>query len=117
MGVSFSLSNVYDPEAPTKTIVYGPSQFGWSFPYAGLAVFSKTLLETRSPSWNVHGFTHPLYRFSSLCWYDAIRTTAASWSSSAISKSLVMASTLASLGILVQSVGIPISLGIIASIP
>ena len=57
-----------------------------------------------------------LYKLASLCWYDAIHTAAASRNSSAISKSLVMASALASSGILVRSVGIPIFMGIIASI-
>ena len=115
--VPSSLLNVYDLVAPTRTIVYGPSQFGWNLPSAGLAVFSKILLKTRSPSWNVRGFTCLLYRFANLCWYDTIRTTAASRSSSAISRSLVTASALAFSGILVQSVVIPISVGIIASIP
>ena len=52
-GVPSSLFKAYDPTAPTRTNVYGPSQFGWNFPSAGLAVFSKTLLITKSPSWNV----------------------------------------------------------------
>ena len=80
-------------------------------------MFSNTFLKTRSPARNASGFTCPFYRFVSLCWYDAIHTTAALRSSSVISKSLVMASALDFLGILVRSVGIPISVGIIASIP
>ena len=48
--------------------------------------------------------------------YDAVHTAAASRNSSVISKSLVMVSTLAFSGILVQNVGIPISVRIIASI-
>ena len=83
----------------------------------GLAVFSKTHLKTRSLSWNVCGFTRLLYMFANLCWYDVIRTVVSSQSSSTISRSLVTTSTLASSGIPVQSVGIPIYVGIIASIP
>ena len=111
-----SLFNEYDLATPTRTAVYGPSQFGWNFLSVGLAVFSKTLLQTRSPSWNVCGFTRLLYRFSNLCGYDAILIATASWSSSTISSSLVMASKLASYGIPIRSVDIPISVGIIASI-
>ena len=80
-------------------------------------MFSKTLLKTRSPSRNVSGFTCLFYRFVSLCWYDTIHTAAALRSSSVISKSLVMASALDFLGVLVRSVGILISVGIIAYIP
>ena len=88
-GVSSSLFNAYDPASPTQTTVYVPSQFGWNFPSVGLAVFSKTLLKTRSPSWNVRGFTCLLYRLTSLYWYDTIHTTIALRSSSSISRSLV----------------------------
>ena len=117
MGVLSSLFNAYDPAAPTRTTIYGPSQFGWNFPSIGLAVFLKTLLKTKSPSWNVRGFTRLLYRFSILCWYDVIHIAAAFLSSFDISRSLVTTSALTYLGILVQSVGIPISMGIMASIP
>ena len=55
-------------------------------------MFSKTLLKTKSRSRNVHSFTHLLYRFVNLCWYDAIRIAAALRSSSAISRTLVTAS-------------------------
>ena len=115
--VPSSLFNAYDPATPTRTTVYGPSQFGWNFPSARLAVFLKTLLKTRSPSLNVHGFTHLLYRFFSLCWYDAIHTAIASRSSSTISRSLVTASALTCPGIPIRNVGIQISMGIIAPIP
>ena len=53
MGASSSLFNAYDPAAPTWTTIYGPSQFGWNFLSIGLAMFSKTLLKTKSTSWNV----------------------------------------------------------------
>ena len=86
--------------------MYGLSQFGWNLPAVESAVFSKTLLKTRSPAWNVCCLTRLLYKFVVLCWYDAIRTTAASWSSFVISKSLARALVLASLEIYVQSVGI-----------
>ena len=42
IGVPSSLFNAYNPAVPTRTIVYGFSQFGWNFPSTGLAVFSKT---------------------------------------------------------------------------
>ena len=115
--VPSSLFNAYDLAAPTWATVYGSSQFGWNFSFVGLVVFSKTFLKTRSPSRNVYGFTRLLYRFVNLCCYDAIRTTTALWSSSVISRSVVTTSALASLGISVRSVGIPISVGIVASIP
>ena len=117
MGVPSSLFNAYDPAAPTQTTVDGPPQFGWNLLSTRLAMLSKTLLKTRSPSWNVHGFTRLLHRFSSLCWYDAICTAAASRSLFSISRSLIMVLALASSGIPVRSVGIPISMGIIVSIP
>ena len=80
-------------------------------------MFSKTLLKTRSSTRNARGFMCLLYRFISLCWYDAIRKAVASRSSSIISKSLVTTLALAFVGISVQSVGTPISIGIIDSIP
>ena len=116
-GVSSSLFKEYDPATPTLTIMYGPSQFGWNFPTAWSVVFSKTLLKTRSSTHNARDFTCMLYRFVSLCRYDAIHTVVASQSSSVIFKSLVMAATLAFSRILAQSVGTPISIGIMASIP
>ena len=72
-----NLFNVYDPAAPTRTTIYDPSQFGWNFSSVGLAVFSKTLLKTRFPSWNIHGFTCLLIKLVNLCWYDAIHTAVA----------------------------------------
>ena len=81
------------------------------------AVFLKTFLRTRSPARNVRYFTCLLYELAALCWYDAMHTTAASRSSSAISKSFAMALVLAFSGISVRSVGIPTSVGIMASIP
>ena len=69
--------------------MYDPFQFSWNFPSIGLTVFSKILLKTKSSSRNECGFAYQLYRFVSLCWYDAISTAAASRSSSVISKSLV----------------------------
>ena len=98
-GVPSNLCNAYDLAAPTQTTVYGSSQFGWNFPSARLVVLSETLLKTRSSSWNVRDFTLLLYRFANLYWYDAMRIVAASRSLSAISRSLVTASALASLGI------------------
>ena len=79
-------------------------------------MFSKTLLKIRSLARNERGFTCMLYRFVNLCWYNAIRTAIGSRSSSVISKSLVTASALAFSGILVQSVGTLISIGITDSI-
>ena len=89
---------------------------GWNFPIDGSVVFSKTFLRTRSPGLNI-GFTCLLYRFASLRWYDAIHTAAASPSSFAMSWSLITDSVFNCLGISVRSVGIPISIGSIASIP
>ena len=83
----------------------------------GSAMFLKTFLRTRSPARNVSYFTCLLYELVDLCWYDAMHTTAASRSSSTISKSFAMALILAFSGISVRSVGIPISVGIMASIP
>ena len=80
-------------------------------------MFLKTLLKTRSSVWNARNFTCLLYRFVSLCWYDVIRIVAASRSSSIISKSLVTASLLDFSRTSIQSVGIPIFVGIMASIP
>ena len=80
-------------------------------------MFSKTFLGTRFPSWNIQGFTRLLYMFASLRWYDAIRTAGAWLSSSAMSRSLITDSIFDCSGILVQSGGIPISVGTIASIP
>ena len=97
--------------------MYDPSQLGWNFPSAGLAVFSKTLLKTNSLSRNVCDFTRWLWKFASLYWYDVIRTATASQSSSVVSRSLAMASTFAFLGIYAHTVGIPISIGMMASIP
>ena len=50
------------------------------------------------------------------CWYDAMRIATASWSSSVVSRSLAMASTLASSGISTCTVNIPISVGMMASV-
>ena len=80
-------------------------------------MFSKNFLRTRSPGWNIQGFTRLLYRFASLRWYDAIRTAVASRSSSTVSRSLITYSVFDCSGILVRSVGIPIYVRIIASIP
>ena len=80
-------------------------------------MFSKTLLKTNSSGRNVHGFTRRLCRFDSLCWYDAKRTTAASRSLSVVSRSLAMASSFSFLGISAHTVGISISMGMMASIP
>ena len=97
--------------------MYGPSQLGWNFLSAGLAVFSKTRLKTKYQGRNVHGFISRLCKFTSLCWYEAMRTTAASRSSSIVSRSLDMASTFAFSRIFARMVGIPISVGMMASIP
>ena len=115
-GIQSSLSNAYDPTGPTLTIVYGPSQFGWNLPTTGSTLFSKTLLKTRSPTWYACCLTHLLYKFVVLCWYDVIRIVAASRSKFTISRSLVRALVLASSEISVRSVGIPIFVGIMASI-
>ena len=116
-GVLSSLSNAYDPDSPARVTIYSPSQFGWNFPADGSAVFSKTFLRTRSPRWNIRGLTRPLYRFAILRWYNAIRTAAASRSLSAMFRPLIIDSIFDCSGILVQSVGIPISIGSIAFIP
>ena len=97
--------------------MYGPSQLGWNFPSTGLTVFSKTLLKTNYPGRNVRGFTRRLCKFVSLYWYDDMRIASASQSSSVMSRSLAMASPFAFLGIYARTVGIPISMGMIASIP
>ena len=80
-------------------------------------MFSRTFLRTRSLGWNIRGFTRLLYRFASRRWYDAIHTAAASRSSFAMSRSLITDSIFDCLGISVRSMGIPISIGTIASIP
>ena len=80
-------------------------------------MFSKTLRKTNSLGRNVHGFTHRLCKFASLCWYDAIRTAVASRSSSVVSRSLAMVSAFAFLEIFARTVDIPISVGMMASIP
>ena len=97
--------------------MYGPSQLGWNFLSARLAVFSKTLLKTNSPARNVRGFTRRLSKFSSLYWYDAICTAAASQSLLVVSRSLATTSAFSFLTIYVRTVGIPISTGMMASIP
>ena len=79
--------------------MYGSSQLGWNFPFVGLAVFSKTLLKTNSLGRNVRVFTRQLCKFPSLCWYDVMRTAAASRSSSVMSRSLTTALAFAFLGI------------------
>ena len=79
-------------------------------------MFSKTLLKTNSSARNVRRFTRQLCKFSSLYWYDAIRTTTDSRSSSVVSRSLAIASAFAFLGISVRIVGIPISVKMMASI-
>ena len=48
---------------------------------------------------------------------DAMHTAASSWSSSVMSRSLAMASTFAFSGIFTRTVGILISVGMMASIP
>ena len=98
-------------------MLHGPSQLGWNLPFTGLAVFSKTFLRAKSPALNVRGFTCRLCKLANLCWYDAMRTDSASRSSSAVSRYLITASMFVSLGISFQIVGIPISMGMIASIP
>ena len=67
-GVSSSLSNAYDPDLSACVTRYGPSQMGWNLPTAGSAVFSKTFLRTRSPSWNARGFTHLLWELARRRW-------------------------------------------------
>ena len=95
----------------------GSSQLGWTFQFARLVVFSKTLLKTNSPGRNVRVFIRRLCKFASLCWYDTMRTTAASWSSSIVSRSLAMASVFSFSGIYARIVGIPIFVGMMTSIP
>ena len=80
-------------------------------------MFSKTLLKANSLGRNVHGFTRRLCKFASLCWYDAMRTAAASQSLSVVSRSLTRASTFDFTGIFARTVGIPISMGMMAFIP
>ena len=80
-------------------------------------MFSKTFLKTKSPGWNIRGFTSLLYRFASLWWYDAIRTAAASLSLFAMSRSLITDLVFGCSGISIWSMGIPTSAGTIASIP
>ena len=36
--------------------MYGPSQLAWNFPYAGLTVFSKTLLKTKVENISFDGY-------------------------------------------------------------
>ena len=97
--------------------MYDPSQLGWNFLSVGLAVFSKTILKTNSLGRNVRGFTRWLWKFSSLYWYDAMRAATPSRSSSIVSRSLAMASAFAFSGISAHTVGIAISMGMMASIP
>ena len=98
--------------------MYGPSQLGWNFPSIGLAVFSKTLLKTNSPTRNVRGFTLRLCKFASLYWYDVnICIAAGSRSSLVVSRSLGTASAYSFSRIYVRTMGIPISMGMMASIP
>ena len=96
--------------------MYDSFQLGWNLSAAGSVMFSNTLLKTRSSAQNVSDLTHLLYRFVILCRYEAIRIAAASRSSSTISRSLVMAPVLVFPGISIQSVAIPISVGMMASI-
>ena len=96
--------------------MYGPSQLGWNFPSAGLDVFSKTLLKTNSSALNVCDFTRQLCKLANLYWYEDMRTVATSRSLSAMSRSLIMASVLASSGIPIRIVGLSIFMGMIASI-
>ena len=86
----------------------------WS---ARSAVFSITLLMTKSSALNVRGFTCRLCKLANLCWYDAMCIAATSQNLLAVSRSLIMASVFASLGISVRVVGILISMGMIVSIP
>ena len=79
-------------------------------------MFSKIFLKNRSPVRNVRDFIRLLYKFAILCWQDAIRIVAVAQSSYAISRSLEMALALAVLGTSIQSVDIPISVGIMAFI-
>ena len=80
-------------------------------------MFSKTRLKTKSLGRNVRGVTCWLCEFASLYWYDTMHTVAASQSSLVVSMSLAMASAFAFSGISARMVGIPISMGMMASIP
>ena len=80
-------------------------------------MFSKTLLKTNSLGRNVCGFTRRVCKFSNLCWYDAMRIIVASRSLLVVFRSLAMALALASLRISTRTMGISISMGMIASIP
>ena len=80
-------------------------------------MFSKTLLKANSLGRNVRDFTRRLFKFSSLCWYDAMRIAVASRSSSVVSKFFTMALAFAFSGISTHTVGIPIFVGMMASIP
>ena len=93
------------------------SHWVWSGGATGLTVFSKTLLKTNSLGRNVRDFTRQLCKFGSLYWYDAMRTVAASRSSSVVSRSLAMALTFAFLRISTRTLGIPIYVRMMASIP
>ena len=97
--------------------MYGPSQLSWNFSFAGLTVFSKIRLKTKFPSRNVRGFMRRLCKFASLYWYDAMHITAASRSLSIVSRSLAMALAFSFSKISPRMVGIPISMGMMASIP
>ena len=96
--------------------MYGPSQLGWNFLSVRLDVYSKTLLRTNFLALNVRSFTRHLCQLANLYWYEAMHMAAASQSLSAMSRSLIMASMLASSGIPIRMVGIPISVGMITSI-
>ena len=80
-------------------------------------MFSKTFLKTNSLARNVCGFTRRLCKFTCLYWYDVIRTIVASRSSSIVSRSLAMASTFTFSRTFVLTMGISISMGMMASIP
>ena len=97
--------------------MYGPSQLGWNFPSTGLAVFSKTLFKTNSSGRKVRSITRWLWKFTSLRCYDSMRIASTSRSSSVVSRSLAKASAFAFLGIFARTMAIPISMGMMASIP
>ena len=80
-------------------------------------MFSKTLLKTNSLGRNVCGFTRRCDKFASLCWYDAMRISAASRSSSIMFRSLIRASTFSFSWISAHTVSIPIFVGMMTSIP
>ena len=80
-------------------------------------MFLKTLLKTNYLGRNVRSFTSQLCKFSSLYWYDAMPTSIASRCSLIMSRSLTRASTFAFSRISTRTVGIPISVGMMASIP